>query len=88
MTLTDPKAALADASTFIDYLLGLRGLGQTVRRLADDPRRTDSGGDRDFVYALLGIAGIAEAIEDLATPATGQPPSEDAHEWPDRGWLR
>ena len=59
MTLTDPREALADQSNFIDYLIGLAGLGQLVHALADGDRRADSSGDADdFVNVLLGIASL------------------------------
>ncbi|WP_406816292.1 hypothetical protein [Mycobacterium sp. M23085] len=73
MTLTDPRAALADQSNFIGYLVGLAGVARMVRTLADDDRRPDAcRGPDDFVYVLLGLAGLGAAIERIAAPITAQ----------------
>lgn len=81
MTVTDPREALADQSSFIDYLVGLAGLAGVVRTLAADGERR-SGPTRDvgdFEYVLLGLAGLGTAIERLANPAGKQrSPSIDA----------
>ena len=68
MTLTDPREALADQSSFIDYLVGLAGLARVVATLAaDGDRRSGSARDAgDFEYALLGLVGLGKAIERLA----------------------
>lgn len=77
MTLTDPREALAEQSHFIGYLVGLAGLGQVIRALADD-RHHRAGGSHDpddFVHALLGLASVGGAIERIAisTPAQVNP---------------
>ena len=42
MTLTDPRDALAEQSSFISYLVGLAGLARVVHALAaDGDRRVD-----------------------------------------------
>jgi hypothetical protein len=71
MTLTDPREALADQSSFIDYLVGLAGLARVVHTLAADgephfepPRDSD-----DFVHVLLGLASLGDTIERIAEPA-------------------
>ncbi len=74
MTLTDPREALADQSSFIDYLVGIAGVARTVRALAADGDRC-SGPDRgagDFEYVLLGLASLGRGIERLANPAGAQ----------------
>jgi hypothetical protein len=74
MTLTDPREALADESSFIDYLMGLAGLARVVHTLAADgegrsePRR----GSDDFVHVLLGVASLGATIERLTNSATAQ----------------
>ena len=79
MTLTDPREALADQSTFIGYLVGLAGLGRLVNTMADGDRTSDPPHDPDdFLYALLGLASVGSAIERLAYPPAIQPnPSAD-----------
>ena len=56
MTLTDPRDALAEQSSFVSYLVGLAGLARVVRALAaDGDRRADPRRDADdFVHLLLG----------------------------------
>jgi hypothetical protein len=68
MTLTDPRDALAEQSTFIGYLTGLASLGLVVRALADDGdrRSADSSDADDFVHLLLGVAGLGASVERLA----------------------
>jgi hypothetical protein len=68
MTLTDPRAALADQSTFIDYLVGLAGLARMVHELAADGDRSSDPSlePDDFVYALLGLASVGAGVERLA----------------------
>ncbi|OBH04954.1 hypothetical protein A5696_03370 [Mycobacterium sp. E2699] len=87
MTLTDPREALADQSSFIDYLVGLAGVARVVRALAADGDRR-SGPDRaagDFEYVLLGLASLGKAIERLANPAGAQrdptPPAPTPARW-------
>ena len=77
MTLTDPRETLADQSNFIGYLVGLAGLARVVHTLAaHEGRRPGPRRDPDdFVYALLGLAGIGAGIEKLADSATPQPVS-------------
>jgi hypothetical protein len=92
MTLTDPREALADQSSFIDYLVGVVGLGRVVRTLAEGDRRSDPSCESDdFVHLLLGIASLSAGIEQLADPAMVQPkPStrERQSAPPARRWLR
>ena len=93
MTLTDPREALADQSSFIDYLVGLAGLAQVVHTLADDSERQATGprDTDDFVHMLLGLASLGDAIERLAEPVLVQryPQCEtDPPDWVTRRWLR
>ena len=74
MTLTDPRDALADQSSFVDYLVGVAGLARVVRALGTEgehrespPREAD-----DFVHVLLGVASLGDAIERLAESAPAQ----------------
>jgi hypothetical protein len=73
MTLTDPREALADQSSFVGYLLGLASMARAIRELgADDTRRADPPSEADdFVHVLLGIASLGEKIEHLGEPDTG-----------------
>jgi hypothetical protein len=74
MTLTDPRAALADESNFISYLVGLAGVARVVHALAADgdcpvdPPRDDD----DFVHVLLGLASLGAAIEGLTETTLAQ----------------
>lgn len=66
MSLADPRAALAEQSSFIGYLVGLAGVGRAVRALAvetGDPPRRDAD---DFVHVLLGLASLGAAIDRIA----------------------
>jgi uncharacterized membrane protein YuzA (DUF378 family) len=88
MSLTDPRPALAEASTFIDYLVGLAGLGQLVHALAAETGSTATAAD-DFVYLLLGLAGLADRVEQLAASPTATPTPSGVTAYPDSGrWLR
>ena len=91
MTLTDPREALADQSSFVGYMLGLAGMARAVRELgADDTRRADPPAEADdFVHVLLGIASLGEKIEQLGESAAGQsnPTSETTGPTMSR-WLR
>ena len=90
MTLTDPREALADQSNFIGYLVGLAGLGQTVRELAADGEGA-SGMRRepdDFVYVLLGLASVGAAVERLANPSAIKPNPITEPSAPISRWLR
>lgn len=75
MTLTDPREALAENSSFIGYLVGLAGVTRLVRALADGPGadQTPVTSD-DFVDALLGLASLGSAIEHLG--ASAAPPTD------------
>jgi hypothetical protein len=93
MTLTDPREALADQSSFIDYLVGLAGLARMVHTLAADgeahsePARDSA----DFVHVLLGIASLGSSIERLAEPALLQRNSMEepaASAFAGTRWLR
>jgi hypothetical protein len=67
MTLTDPRDALSEQSSFIGYLTGIAGFAQLVRTLADGDRIADPPpGADDFVHLLLGVASAAAAVERLA----------------------
>jgi hypothetical protein len=93
MTLTDPREALAEQSSFIDYLVGIAGLARMVHTLAADvsPRSGPSIDSDDFVHLLLGVASLGESIEELAEPALTQrhPPSErDSPDLATGRWLR
>jgi hypothetical protein len=93
VTLTDPREALADQSSFIDYLVGLAGLARVVHTLAADGDRR-SGPPRDpdnFVHVLLGLASLGAAIEGIANSATAQESSTAGAPAPgstSRRWLR
>ncbi|OBA60256.1 hypothetical protein A5647_14925 [Mycobacterium sp. 1100029.7] len=90
MTLTDPREALADQSSFIDYLLGLAGAARVVRTLADDDRRAGLPGHADdFVYALLGLASAGAAVDRLAGfPIAQHNPADQTTDVTPRRWLR
>ncbi|MEO3760789.1 hypothetical protein ABGB19_21210 [Mycobacterium sp. B14F4] len=90
MTLTDPDDALAEQSTFIEYLLGLAGLARMVRLLAGGQRRTDTRCDNDdFVHVLLGLAGLGQAVErSAATGAARSSAAGPAPDPPEGRWLR
>jgi hypothetical protein len=93
VTLTDPREALADQSSFIDYLVGLAGLARVVHTLAaDSDHRPASPRDSDdFVHVLLGFASLGEAIEGIANSATVQESSTaevPASGSASRRWLR
>jgi hypothetical protein len=88
VSLTDPQPALAEASTFIDYLVGLAGLGRLVRALATDAEITTGVAD-DFVQLLVGIAGVAAGVERLAVSQAGAAhPCERAAPTASGRWLR
>lgn len=89
MTLTDPREALADQSSFIGYLVGLAGVARMVHALADDDRRsgTDRGPD-DFVHALLGLASLGAAIERIAKAPVAQQNTTASTAMPTTRWLR
>lgn len=91
--LTEPRAAMTENASLIDYLVGLAGLGRLVRALAADgagnagevgggaPREAD-----DFVHVLLGLVALGARVERLAPPASVSPPGSV----PDSSvrWLR
>ena len=93
MTLTDPREALADQSSFVSYLVGLAGLARVVHALAADGDRRD-GPPReadDFVHVLLGVASLGDAIERLAESAPAQQHQRVTAPSPDSTttrWLR
>ncbi len=91
MTLTDPREALADQSSFIDYLVGIAGLARVVHTLATDSnRRSEPPRDSDdFVHVLLGVASLGEAIEGIGNSTSAQQSSTAATPSPaSRRWLR
>lgn len=89
MTLTDPREALADQSSFIGYLVGLAGVGRMVHTLADDDRRSDTRrGPDDFVHVLLGLASVGAAIERISNSTTAQQHSIASGAIPITRWLR
>lgn len=72
MSLSRPRAALAEQSSFVGYLVALAGIGQTVRTLAVDPapgRPERACYSDDFAYLLLGLASLGSAVESLAAEA-------------------
>jgi hypothetical protein len=91
MTLTDPREALADQSSFVGYLLGLAGMARAVHELAADGTRCvapPSDAD-DFVDVLLGIASLGEKIERLGESVAAQlNPGAGAAVSTTRRWLR
>ncbi|GAS97265.1 uncharacterized protein RMCC_4231 [Mycolicibacterium canariasense] len=88
MNLTDPQSALAEASTFVDYLVGLAGLGRLVHSLAAETGATATDAD-DFVHLLLGVAGMAARVEQLAASPAGAATASEGTAYPDSGrWLR
>lgn len=90
MTLTDPREALADQSSFIAYLVGLAGLGRVVHELADDGGRlSDPRCEQDdFVNILLGLASVGAAVEKLADPSAVQQNPVTKSSAPITRWLR
>lgn len=87
MTLTDPQSALAESSTFIDYLVGLAGVGRLVRALAAQGSAEPGEAD-DFVYLLLGLAGLGSGIERLTRIQHRAPAGSFAAEPRPERWLR
>ena len=56
MTLTEPRAALAENASLIDYLMGLAGLGRLVRALGTGggaPREADVAASEPEAHAAL-----------------------------------
>lgn len=92
MTLTDPRAALADQSNFISCLVGVAGLGRLVHTLADGDRRSEPASDSDdFLHILLGLASLGDAIEQLANsslPQSELPSEAPSPVSPTTRWLR
>ncbi|KUI36164.1 hypothetical protein AU195_04755 [Mycobacterium sp. IS-1496] len=87
MTLTDPRRALAEQSSFIGYLTGLAGAAHVVRALTDGPRAQSCSPADDFVYGLLGLASLGRSIEHLAVPV--HPSARNTPHTPEQiRWLR
>jgi hypothetical protein len=93
MSLTDPRAALAEHASLIDYLMGLAGLGHLVRTFAGGAGNAGeaagsgrAGEADDFVHVLLGLAVLGTRVERLAPPTRVSPPGP-APDLPAR-WLR
>lgn len=82
--LTEPRAALAEQSTFVNGLVGLVGMARIVRALAVDATAPPAAAD-DFVHLLLGIASLGAAVKRLPAPTAADLPAG-----PDRPveWLR
>lgn len=82
--LTEPIAALAEQSTFVNGLVGLVGMARIVRALAVDATAPPAAPD-DFVHLLLGIASLGAAVTRLPAPTAADLPAG-----PDRPveWLR
>lgn len=86
MSLSDPRSALAEQSSFLGYLVGLAAVSRAIHALAGDgtasapPRAAD-----DFVHALLGLASLGTAVERLAESTPAQPvsvsPTDPANRW-------
>jgi hypothetical protein len=89
--LTDPRTALADQASFIEYLLGLASITRAVHELAaDEKRRVEppSVAD-DFTHLLLGIASLGAGIERLRESTSQQQNSAEHVFGPDAfRWLR
>ncbi|WP_431239679.1 hypothetical protein ACQ86B_08745 [Mycolicibacterium aichiense] len=91
MTLTDPREAFGDQSSFISYLVGLAGLGRLVDTLATDGEHRPGSVRQadDFVHALLGLASLGQSIERMVAPVSreahpapkGQPPVTPITRW-------
>ncbi|MBU9764826.1 hypothetical protein FR943_13370 [Mycobacterium sp. TNTM28] len=88
MTLCDPRAALAEQSSFLGYLMGLVSVARTIRALGDtavEPRPARPADD--FVHALLGLAALGTAIEGVVPTDPEPPGTVSSPEIPAR-WLR
>ncbi|WKG06106.1 hypothetical protein [Mycolicibacterium sp. HK-90] len=87
MSLSDPRPALAEQSSFTDYLVGLAGVSRAVHALAHDAAPSVNPGPADdFVHALLGLASLGSAVERLAETVEGQyypqaPPDRAPMRW-------
>ena len=90
MTLTDPREALAEQSTFIGYLMGLAGLARVVHELAGDHSgHAEPRHDADeFVHVLLGLASLGSEIERIAESVPAQRNPTTGISSLDTGWLR
>ncbi|MDT5180668.1 MAG: hypothetical protein QOJ95_4866 [Mycobacterium sp.] len=85
MTLSDPRQALAERSSLIDYLMGVAALAQLVDVMALDATRESAPSADDFVHLLLGVASLGKSIEQLVPRTAVVPASLPAE--PGR-WLR
>jgi hypothetical protein len=84
-TLSDPRPALAERSSLIDYLMGVAALAQLIDELALDSQRGCAAPAGDFVHLLLGVASLGTSIEQLvalAPTACDPSPAEPSR------WLR
>ncbi len=72
MTLAEPSPALAEQSSLIGYLMGVASAATVVDHLATDTARVSGRPADDFVYLLLGIAGVGAAIRNLVDPPIAQ----------------
>jgi hypothetical protein len=77
--LTDPREAHADHNGFVHCLLGLVEVTRLVHALAADAGRrpTTPAEADDFVYLLVGVVRLGDAVGSLARPAAPQGPPAD-----------
>jgi hypothetical protein len=85
MSLSDPRPALAEHSSLVDYLCGVAALARLVDDLAGDASPESRGTADDFVYLLLGVSSLGAAIGRLADVPAG--PQRRVAPAPQR-WLR
>lgn len=88
MNVSDPRAALAEQSNFVGYLVGLVSVSHAIHTLACAGAECATARPADdFVHALLGLASVGTAIERLAESVPAQPVPPDPLDDPVR-WLR
>ncbi|WP_448617269.1 hypothetical protein [Geodermatophilus sp. URMC 65] len=92
--LTDPREALTEQNSLVHCLLGLVGLARLVRALAaDDCRRDTIGEADDFIYLLLALARLGDAVECLPQVGVADAPHAQSASSPPSSprpieWLR
>jgi hypothetical protein len=86
MTLSDPRPALGEHSSLVDYLCGVVALARLIDELAHDTSSEHGGVADDFVHLLLGVASLGAAIDGLADA----PPNRQRRhvETAPQRWLR